>query len=289
MALSWPAITPASFFNNHVMVNMNKCLALFIAATLHGLLPKAGLSENLYTEGFEDASTDYLDRDSILGTRIPDNNTTPYRTTEIVNTERSGNALKFLLSPPEGHKTTLAPQRLIQLPSTVANEIHLTYWIKFPTDFDFNSHGSLPGISGSLPNKDATFFTNVSWSENGKIAFMIRGYKNNKTVSSLPHFIQWDFGGFQKRFTPGKWHEIRIRQVLNTPGHRNGVIQGWLDGVLACSDTLNSGVRDTANEKLQIRYIDLSSETTSTSNSSNSNNVNSEYILFDDITVSDSI
>ncbi|WP_020208707.1 polysaccharide lyase [Gilvimarinus chinensis] len=265
-------------------------VTFLVATTLVFLFSEKSFSENLYTEGFEETSRGYLTEKSTIGNWIPANNSTkPDRTIEIIDREPSGNALKFLLSRPEKITSTRAPQWLIQLPSTIKDEIYLTYWIKFPEGFDFNSHGSLPGISGSSLNKGTTFFTNVSWSENGKISFMIRGYRNNKKVSLLPNFIKWDFNGFQKRFIPGKRHEIRIRQVLNTPGHQTGVLQGWLDGVLACSDTLNSGVRDVANSSHRIKYIDFSSEITSTSNSPHGNHMNSEYILFDDITVSNRI
>jgi hypothetical protein len=34
-------------------------------------------------------------------------------------------------------------------------------------------------------------------------------------------------------FTPGKWHTVEHRIVMNRAGEHNGVLQTWFDGVLA--------------------------------------------------------
>ena len=46
--------------------------------------------------------------------------------------------------------------------------------------------------------------------------------------------LDWTQGG-QRVFTPGQWITVEHHIVMNTPGQRNGVVEGWYNGQLALS------------------------------------------------------
>ena len=42
---------------------------------------------------------------------------------------------------------------------------------------------------------------------------------------------------------------------MNTPGKRNGLLRGWLDGELVCDDKDNSGVRGVGHGSTKLNHL----------------------------------
>lgn len=167
------------------------------------------------------------------------------------------------------------------------DELYMAYWIKFDSGFDFNLGGKIPGLGG-MPapfpeNEDNNFDIRLMWREEGKVEFYVHGFKIRNLNDDVPERIWWDNGG-QRKFQAGKWHHIEIHVKLNTPGQRNGVLEGWFDGELAFRDTnSNVGIRGTGETDRKLNYMFFSSFYGGKWSPSSD-----QYITFDDFVVSKS-
>jgi hypothetical protein len=116
------------------------------------------------------------------------------------------------------------------------DDLYCSYYVRFGTDFDFVKGGKLPGLAGGAANSGGRKPTGADgWS--ARMMWLARG----RVVQYVYHVDQpsnfgedfrWDRGG-QRFFLPGTWHGVEHHIVINTPGRRDGVVQGWFDGVLA--------------------------------------------------------
>ena len=112
----------------------------------------------------------------------------------------------------------------------------------FSPGFDFDLGGKLPGLYGG---KDINYIVGGGRTPDGYNGWSGRMmFKKNGGMSSYVYHVkkpkEWGHTfKWSKKFTPGKWHRVEIRYVMNTPGVANGYIQGWLDGQRG----LNTGKR----------------------------------------------
>jgi hypothetical protein len=116
------------------------------------------------------------------------------------------------------------------------DDLYCSYYVRFQPDFDFVKGGKLPGLAGGTANTGGRKPTGTDgWS--ARMMWLARG----EVVQYVYHVDQptnygenfhWDRGG-QRFFRPGTWHHVEHRIVINTPGQRDGIVQGWFDGVLA--------------------------------------------------------
>ena len=79
---------------------------------------------------------------------------------------------------------------------------------------------------------------------------------------------------------PGQWHRVENRFVLNTPGEKDGLIEGWFDGELALQ---KSGIRFRDVESLSIDVFMMS--TFFGGSSSAWAPTKDEFIYFDDFSI----
>ncbi len=115
-------------------------------------------------------------------------------------------------------------------------EVILSYRVRFRKGFDFVRGGKLPGLCGG---RELVTGGKVADGANGwSVRLMWNGGGKAKAYAYFPgKHSQWgeaytfDHNGV-KHFQPGKWHKIKIRVKMNTPGEENGVLQCWLDGEL---------------------------------------------------------
>lgn len=137
------------------------------------------------------------------------------------------------------------------------DELYMSYWVKFDEDFQFVKGGKMPGLAGadSFPYGDNGFTTRLMWREDGKLEFYLHGYEVNNSKGAEPYRVFWDDAGYHASLEPGQWHHIEIHQKLNTPGKRNGVLRGWLDGELVCDDKDNSGVRGVGHGSTKLNHL----------------------------------
>jgi hypothetical protein len=134
------------------------------------------------------------------------------------------------------------------------DELYCSFWIRFADDFSFMLGGKIPGLAGGTANSggnkpDGTdgFEAIMMWRENGAVVQYV--YHPDQPTQWGEDF-PWNIGG-QRYFTPGQWHHIEHRVVINTPGQKDGVIQGWFDGELALD------VRDLRFRDVDTFAIDL--------------------------------
>jgi hypothetical protein len=159
------------------------------------------------------------------------------RNTELVNSGMTDSGLGVTI--PEGTFRGLGP--FDRLPPTTE-----AAWYRYHVqllDFEARSSGKLPGLSGLFsetgrgckPSRPGS----PGWSARG--LFGAEG-SNGAPDGEIPigfylyHLNQPDLCGEPfywegASLRPGKWHCIEGYVQLNTPGIRDGVVKGWLDGI----------------------------------------------------------
>jgi len=116
------------------------------------------------------------------------------------------------------------------------NELFCSYAVRFAPPFDFVRGGKLPGLIGGAGNTGGhkpTGFDGWSarmmWQAGGEAIQYVYHVDQPTEYGEAFH---WNLGG-QRYFRPGTWHRVEHRIVINTPGVRDGIVQGWFDGALA--------------------------------------------------------
>mmetsp|Transcript_118361 Transcript_118361/g.221165 ORF Transcript_118361/g.221165 Transcript_118361/m.221165 type:complete len:126 (+) Transcript_118361:1-378(+) len=71
----------------------------------------------------------------------------------------------------------------------------------------------------------------MMWRTDGKVVqYVYHPDQKGKSGDDLP----WEFGALgQRQFLPGTWHQVEHCIIMNTPGQKDGKIEGWFDGNLA--------------------------------------------------------
>lgn len=112
-----------------------------------------------------------------------------------------------------------------------ADELWLSYYVKFGEGFDFRKGGKLPGLTskgsdytgGRYPSDGDGWSARYMWKENG-------------TAIAYPYYVdmQQKWGDEipleDVTFEPGQWHQITQHIKLNTDSKANGVLETWVDG-----------------------------------------------------------
>ena len=137
------------------------------------------------------------------------------------------------------------------------DELILEYKVMFAPGFDFVLGGKLPGLvggaantGGGKPNGYDGWSARMMWLGNGDvIQYVYHPDQPGTYGDSMP----WNLGG-QRTFTPGVWHTVRHRVVMNTPTQHDGIIQGWFDGELAL-DVQDLRFRDTDAFAIDTMYF----------------------------------
>lgn len=105
------------------------------------------------------------------------------------------------------------------------------YRIRFPADFSFMKGGKLPGLAGGTSNTGGKI-------PNGRDGFsaryMWRAMGVGEVYAYLPDSVEWgtSLGRGTWKFLRGPWNRIEQVVRLNQPGHKDGYIAVWLNGVL---------------------------------------------------------
>ncbi len=132
-------------------------------------------------------------------------------------------------------------------------ELWWRYWVKFPTDFYIEppNRGKLPGVAGlytynCLGGRPSTpaepcFSARMLFSRTYPRAGQ-PGYPNGPDDKTLIGFYTyhldspatrgdiWTWDPAVATLDHGKWYCVEGHIELNTPGARNGVLEGWVDG-----------------------------------------------------------
>jgi hypothetical protein len=126
------------------------------------------------------------------------------------------------------------------------DDLYCSYYVRFEPDFGFVKGGKLPGLAGGAgntggrkPNGTDGWSARMMWLARGEVVQYV--YHVDQPGDYGQNF-HWDRGG-QRFFRPGAWHRVEHRIAINTPGERDGIVQGWFDGALAL-DRRNVRFRD---------------------------------------------
>lgn len=116
------------------------------------------------------------------------------------------------------------------------DEMYVSYRLRFRPGFDFVLGGKLPGLMGGEGNTggdrpDGTdgWSGRMMWRRMGA-AVQYLYHPDQPTIYGDD--LEWAEGG-ERHFPTGEWITVEHRIVMNTPGERNGIVQGWYNGVLA--------------------------------------------------------
>ena len=138
------------------------------------------------------------------------------------------------------------------------DELSCAYYVRFPSDFDFVLGGKLPGLAGGTantggekPNGRDGWSARMMWRTGGEVVQYV--YHVDQPTEFGEDF-RWNLGGPQRVFARGTWHRVEHRIVMNTPGQKNGIVQGWFDGQLAL-DRRNVRFRDVDTFAIDAFYF----------------------------------
>jgi hypothetical protein len=110
-------------------------------------------------------------------------------------------------------------------------DLYCAYRVRFAAGFDFVKGGKLPGLAGGAhnsgghkPNGIDGFSARMMWRSGGSLVqYLYHPDQQGDYGEDLP----WG-----RRVSSGRWYVVEHRLAMNTPGQRDGIVQGWLDGQL---------------------------------------------------------
>lgn len=174
----------------------------------------------------------------------------------------------------------------------------VSYKIKFQASFDFVRGGKLPGLGGGTTptgGQETTgkegFSARIMWrwknTGDGKQGAMCQYIYHMDKPGMYGEDLYWAYpnhgwSSTRRYFIPGKWHTVKTRIIMNTPGQHNGRITSWLDDDLGLDSILRfraEGITTFANDKfLFSTFFGGGDDTWATTKD--------EYIYFDDFIIS---
>ena len=126
--------------------------------------------------------------------------------------------------------------------------ILFSYSIRFKEGYDFVRGGKLPGLGGGKSNTGGNapsgrdgWSSRFMWRSGGRLSAYV--YHADQPTKYGEHFDA------SKKFTAGRWHRLKMRVSMNTPGKRNGSVSGWLDDEKVI-DVDNLRFRDVSSIKI---------------------------------------
>ena len=126
-----------------------------------------------------------------------------------------------------------------------ADELFLSYRVRFGAGFDWSLGGKLPGLAGGTantggnrPNGRDGWSARMMWRQNGAATQYVY---HPAQPGQFGDTTFWDAG-----FATNQWIEVEHQVRLNTPGRSDGFIRGWMNGRLVL-DLQGMRFRDTAN------------------------------------------
>jgi len=119
------------------------------------------------------------------------------------------------------------------------DELYFAYRVRFQPGFLFNMGGKLPGLvggtgpTGCRPDPDGFSARNM-WRTGGAIVQYVYWPDQPNDCGDDRYYRS---GGTNVSFQPGRWHTVEHRIKMNTPGQRDGILEGWVDGARYLNET----------------------------------------------------
>lgn len=122
-------------------------------------------------------------------------------------------------------------------------ELFLAYRVRFGSGFEWVKGGKLPGLVGGTaptgclakddPDSLSGFSARMMWRAGG---LPVQYLYFPERISECGDDYDYLVGGISAAFSPGTWHTVQHRIVMNDPGMPNGIMQAWFDGQLAVDE-----------------------------------------------------
>jgi hypothetical protein len=120
-------------------------------------------------------------------------------------------------------------QLYLALRSGPVDALHLRYYVRFPSDFDFVKGGKLPGLYGGsvtsgrhIPDGSDGLSTRYMWRRGGSAE--VYAYLPTSVVHGT------SLGSGDWRWPVGRWACVEQAVRLNAPGRRDGSVTVFLNG-----------------------------------------------------------
>lgn len=144
----------------------------------------------------------------------------------ILDSSNPGNLALFFADNPTSSNTHTSPR---------LDEVFVQYFVLFSSVTSWPSISTKISKLESWPvawanNTNKNFYLTTEINSSGQFISTVNRIKDNIGYIS---YIQNQ--GTPVSVVPNKWHKIKIRVKVNTPGAENGVIQMWIDDVLTTS------------------------------------------------------
>jgi hypothetical protein len=119
----------------------------------------------------------------------------------------------------------------VKLGLPASDTMHLSYYVRFASNFQFVKGGKLPGLGGGngntggkIPNGYDGFSSRLMWRDGG----------DGEIYAYMPSSKTWgtSLGRGRWTFKTGVWHHMEQVLRVNTPGKRDGEVSVWQDGKL---------------------------------------------------------
>jgi hypothetical protein len=204
-----PAAAPCTErYTNAAMFALERAGVVLTAADLQSGLAgnDAGVLENLQIGPAKDAPAP-----NVLSVRLPQGSGSP-----LSETQPKG-GISFPWQPRAARGKTAAC---------------LSYAVRLPEGFEFHRGGVLPGIRGtdlSDQSRDG-FVARLAWRPDragGATLRVVTGARTERFFAEREAFA----------FPRGRWVNLELEAVLNTPKEANGILRAWVDGRLAIDRT----------------------------------------------------
>jgi hypothetical protein len=196
----------------------------------------------------------------------------PPEHTSLVEGENAfgGNGKSLRVTVPRGdHMGTSFAYRFRERLGAEPEEIYFRYYLKFDRDWaQATSGGKLPGISGTYGRAGwggRPVHGDDGWSARG--LFVSRNGGDSSAIGFYCYHadMRGKYGDdlvFRPRLEHGRWYCVEMHCKLNTPGENgergrnDGILQGWIDGVLAFERT-DIRFRDVAALKIEEIWVNV--------------------------------
>ena len=119
---------------------------------------------------------------------------------------------------------------------TTYDELYVSYKLRFADGFNPVKGGKLPGMLGGEGNTGGNpsngydgWSARMMWRAEAAAVFYVYHADMSGTFGDD---YDWSDGGTPRLFPAGEWVQVEHRIVMNTPGNKDGILQGWYNGVL---------------------------------------------------------
>jgi len=116
------------------------------------------------------------------------------------------------------------------------NDFSVQYKVKFNKNFEFVKGGKLPGLVGGImpvggEKSIGGFSARIMWRKKGEISQYVY-YEGKNKGKRFGEDFYWKINDKSVKFQKNKWHILKTRIKMNTPGKKDGIVQSWFDNKL---------------------------------------------------------